>query len=488
MASVPTLPVISGLDTLTADEWRHLGEELRSLGIGGPTARELGHAGASTVAGGRRPLQIWHLRRSDDPLAALLRMFAFGDPVAHGQAAAALGGLSLGRLIGCGLLVAEDAGVVSPLRLNVLEGMLVLGDDPTAGGEAVMGAGQTTTALCQASYPAAVIGRVLDLGCGAGSVALSLASRAEAVVATDINPRAIALARHNAALNGIASVQFREGDLFDAVRAETFDLIVAQPPFIPLVDGAAATTFLHGGTRGDDLALRVLAGIPAHLAPGGRAVMFAQWPVADDLTLEQRIRAAVASDEVSVLVLRCPDPGLDDYCAQHAAWLDSAPEQQAERMREHLEAHGIRGMQTAIVVIQHAGGGPIWTSGLDVPAATVTRITSARIDRFVRARDVLAGGEESLLAATPRLPAGALLCTRQELGAPDSVTLELELPDHTLCSATRVDAEALAILAQCSQAQDVAGAVRELVRRGTTPEHALDVIRAALLRGVLELP
>jgi len=481
-----TLPVISGLSLLTADEWRHIREELRSLGIGGPSARDLGHAGASSVSDGRRPLRLWHLRRSDDPLAALLRMFAFGDPVACDQAAGALGGLSLQRLVGCGLLVHEGAGVVSPLRLSVLEGILVLGDEPTARGESVMGAGQTTTALCQAAYPAAVVDRILDLGCGAGSVALSLASRAEAVVATDINPRAIELARHNAALNAIASVQFREGDLFAAAGDEPFDLIVAQPPFIPLVDGAAATTYLHGGPRGDDLALRMLAEMPAHLAPGGRAVMFAQWPVAGDLTLEQRVRTAVASDEVSVLVLRCPAPGLDDYCVQHAAWLHSAPEAQAERMREHLEAQGIRGMQTAFVVIQHADGEAIWTSGLDVPAAAVTRITSARIERFVRARDVLAGGDESLLAATLRVPAGALLCARRELGSPDNGTLELELPDHALCLTTRLDADTLAILTLCSEAPDVAGATRELAGQGVTAQSALDVIRAALLRGVLE--
>jgi SAM-dependent methyltransferase len=452
MGAVPTLPVITGLDRLTADEWLHVGEQLRSLGLGGPAARELARAGAGTVDGGRRPLRLWHLRRSDDPLAALLRMFAFGDPVAYDEAAAALGGLSLPRLVDCGLLVHDDGGVVSPLRLSMLAGMLVLGDEPTAGGDAVMGAGQTTTALCQASYPVAAVGRVLDLGCGGGGVALCLADRAESVVASDINPRALELARHNAALNGIGSVQFRQGDLFDAVGEEKFDLVVAQPPFIPLVDGASATTYLHGGRRGDELALRTLAGIPAHLVAGGGAVMLAQWPIAGDVTLERRVRAAVASDEVSVLVLRCPPVGLDDYCAERVAWPDGGAEQQApERMREHLEAQGTRAMQTAFVVIRHAGGAPIWTSGLDVPGTAVTHITSARIERFVRARIVLAAGEEPLLAATLRPPAGALLTTRQQLGSPD-VILDLELPDDALCLPTRLDAGTLAILEQCAAA------------------------------------
>jgi methylase of polypeptide subunit release factors len=483
---VTSLPDIAGLDTLTAPEWRELGEELRARGIGGPAANALGQLGASTVAAGLRPLRIWHLRRSDDPLAALLRMFAFGDPVAREEAAAALGGYWLERLIGCGLLVDEDAGVVSPLRLGVVDGTFVFGDRPTAGGDAVMGPGQSTATLCRAARPIARVGRVLDVGCGGGSIALSLASLADAVVATDINPRAIELARHNAALNAIESVHCRTGDMFDAAGTEPFDLIVAQPPFVPLVDGVTATTYLHGGARGDDLVLRMLAGMPARLAPGGRAVVFAQWPIAGELALEQRIRATVGPDEVSVLVLRCPAPNLDDYCSQHFAWLDSAREQSAERMREHLHAQGITGIQTAITVLQHAGGGPVWTSGLDVPTALVTDVTGARVERFVRARDVLAGGDAALLAAALRLPAGTRLSSQQELGSAD-VTLELTFPDEALCFATRVDAHTLAILAQCSEATDVAGAVSELAQRGVSSRHALDAIGTALLRGVLEL-
>jgi len=57
----------------------------------------------------------------------------------------------------------------------------------------------------------------------------------------------------------------------------------------------------------------------------------------------------------------------------------------------------------------------------------------------------------------------------------------------TTCLATRLDADTLAIPTLCSEAPDGAGATRELARRGVTSQSALDVIRAALLRGVLEL-
>lgn len=44
---------------------------------------------------------------------------------------------------------------------------------------------------------------------------------------TDINPRAITLARLNAAINGIRNVEFRLGDGFAPVAGETLDLIVS---------------------------------------------------------------------------------------------------------------------------------------------------------------------------------------------------------------------------------------------------------------------
>ena len=66
---------------------------------------------------------------------------------------------------------------------------------------------------------------------------LSLAAKVDRVIGTDINPRAVALSRINAALNGIGNVEFREGDMFAPVAGETFDLIISQPPFVSTPPG-----------------------------------------------------------------------------------------------------------------------------------------------------------------------------------------------------------------------------------------------------------
>lgn len=71
----------------------------------------------------------------------------------------------------------------------------------------------------------------LDLCAGTGCIGVALAKGANlSVTMADISADCIALCRENAALNGITA-QFCEGDLFDAV-SETYDLIVANPPYL----------------------------------------------------------------------------------------------------------------------------------------------------------------------------------------------------------------------------------------------------------------
>lgn len=153
--------------------------------------------------------------------------------------------------------------------------VLVVSDYLGARPDAVMGPGETTAVLYRAARPRERVRRVLDLGCGAGTLALLLSRDAGHVVATDINPRAVAFCRYNARLNGISNIEVRTGDLYAPVAGDRFDLIVSQPPYYP----GSSEIYLHGGPRGHEIAERVLLGAPAHLTPGGRAVIHASWPL-----------------------------------------------------------------------------------------------------------------------------------------------------------------------------------------------------------------
>ncbi len=122
-------------------------------------------------------------------------------------------------------------------------------------------------------------GAVLDLCTGSGCIAISVAlARPDArVVATEISPQALAVARENAASLG-ARVEMLEGDLDAPVPAgERFDVIVSNPPYVPAgeIDGLAREVrrepriALDGGVDGLDTLRRIVSCAPSRLRPDG---------------------------------------------------------------------------------------------------------------------------------------------------------------------------------------------------------------------------
>lgn len=111
---------------------------------------------------------------------------------------------------------------------------------------------------------------VLDMGTGSGVCAVFAARYARRVVAVDINPEAVRCASVNAQMNHLEQkIDIRHGDLFATVRAERFDIILFNPPFLvgtPRDDRDRAW-------RSIDVAERFAAGLDAHLKPGGFALV-----------------------------------------------------------------------------------------------------------------------------------------------------------------------------------------------------------------------
>lgn len=77
---------------------------------------------------------------------------------------------------------------------------------------------------------------IADIGTGSGAIAIALAANLPAarVIASDINPDALALARENAARHGVADrIDFRQGPLYEPLAELRFSFIVSNPPYIP---------------------------------------------------------------------------------------------------------------------------------------------------------------------------------------------------------------------------------------------------------------
>ena len=126
-------------------------------------------------------------------------------------------------------------------------------------------------------------GRVLDMGTGSGAIAVAVAhTRRDAdVTALDVSPEALAVARRNAAANGVR-VAFLQSDWYAALEAKPpFDVIASNPPYIASGDRHLSEGDLRYEPVGaltdhaDGLsALRIIvAGAAARLKPQGWLLM-----------------------------------------------------------------------------------------------------------------------------------------------------------------------------------------------------------------------
>lgn len=217
----------------------------------------------------------------DDRLANLLRLFLIGATVDEARATEALAPLAVERAIRMGVVTREDNGVRGAVRLYPASGFVFACDvdlesSPDLAADHVMGVSSSSIFLASLTIREPVRD-VLDIGCGGGIQSVLAAKHAKRVVACDINPRALAFARFNAALNGVANVECRQGSFFDPVRGEKFDLVVSNPPFVVSPDNLL--TFRDSGMRGDEVSRMVVREAAAHLADGGRAVVLVSWGV-----------------------------------------------------------------------------------------------------------------------------------------------------------------------------------------------------------------
>ncbi len=119
--------------------------------------------------------------------------------------------------------------------------------------------------------------RVLELCSGAGALSLVAAGFAETdVTAVDCSRKALACVWINARRHG-RRVRVRHGDLTAPVVGKRFDLVVANPPYVPAVDDTLPThgvmRAFDGGRDGRTVLDRVCAEAPTVLAPGGRLLM-----------------------------------------------------------------------------------------------------------------------------------------------------------------------------------------------------------------------
>lgn len=256
------------------------------------------------------------LRRTTDgsPLATLARLFLLQTAVPVAEAERALPGL-VDRLVNAGAL-AQSIGEVAA-RLDVRpyateDGDLWVVSDLTPGlngtatavtGDYVLGISPASSSLAQLTLRDDV-GVALDLGTGCGVQALHLATHSDRVVATDVNRRALALARFNAALNEVDDkVEVRDGSFFAPVAGERFDLIATNPPFVISPATGERLVYRDSGLPGDQVVEHIVRAAPDHLTEGGWCQVLANWVIERDRPWDERL-ATWLPEECDALVVQ----------------------------------------------------------------------------------------------------------------------------------------------------------------------------------------
>jgi len=124
--------------------------------------------------------------------------------------------------------------------------------------------------------------RVLDVGTGSGAIAVSVALESHTEVwASDLSVQALEVAERNRRAHG-ASVRFFGGDLLEAVRPGSLDLLLSNPPYVPGADAANMQSevrdwephvALFAGDTGLEIYRRLIAGAETAVRPGGQLLM-----------------------------------------------------------------------------------------------------------------------------------------------------------------------------------------------------------------------
>lgn len=377
--------------TLDAGTIAELREALRARHYEVEQVRAALRAGRE-LASSRTDLPV-HLRRlpEDAPLGTLIRLFLLGRTVSSARAAAALAPVSVASLEAIGLLESADGGVRARARI-VPHGRLLITCDRDPALDPGPPDPSYVTGL---NGPAVLLARLtvrrraaaaLDVGTGNGIQALLAAEHCERVTALDINPRAIAYARFNAALNGYDNVEFEVGDLFEPVRGRRFDLITCNPPYVISPD--SAFTYRDSGELTDSLCRRIVGLMPEHLAEGGFGQLLLSWvagaqPVTD--WFEGR------GCDAWLLHYRSEDP------LTHAAkWLRptnlegvAAYPEAIDRWLEYYRRHGVEEIAFGALTLRRrrASDGSNWTREDELRAGESS--ASQQVQRVFAAHDFL---------------------------------------------------------------------------------------------------
>jgi hypothetical protein len=357
------------------------------------------------------------------PLETLIRLFILGQPVDTTAAARAFSPMLVEDWAKIQLIAVSDSQVYPCVQLRCYRDMVIAYDFVRRGPEGlpedfVMGVSPSSLMLASMTVRRP-IGRALDLGSGCGIQALLAAAHSQRVTGIDPNRRALAFSQFNAGLNQIGNAEFREGNMFQPVTGETFDLIISNPPFIISPDHRHL--FLSSGLEGDEICRHIARETPAFLNDGGYCIFNANWAVIDGEDWRDRLSGWFENSGCDGLVVSMDVVDLGEYTAK---WIEIGDNEQAEYSRHFSEwmayytARHMTGIGQGVIVMRRAKGRRGWFAVED-PPKNMTFPSQDDVARLVELRTFIhsLGHDGDLLDVCLKLAPNARLEQIQEAAA-----------------------------------------------------------------------
>ncbi len=233
---------------------------------------------AHAALGRGEPEPARRASRDAGALGTLIRLFLLGDAEPPDAVRSAFGAVDLDLAVANEILTGDGRAGLDIRPYGDAWWVIADLDSELRGGEVpedhVLGVGHASVSLARATARRPV-GTLLDLGTGCGVQALHASTHAHRITATDVSPRALALARGTFALNEV-DVELVRGEWFDPVAGRRFDQIVCNPPFVvgpPRVD----YVYRDSGLAGDGASALVVRRLPGYLTDGGVGQLLGSW-------------------------------------------------------------------------------------------------------------------------------------------------------------------------------------------------------------------
>ena len=363
---------------LLLDALRHAGFDAATLcrGLKIPNLSSLGRVRWKEVSFTALP----------EPLHRAANLFLFGECAPRADLERLLGAAVVEAFLSTGLLrpsQSEPGALVSPIFLYPVAGFIVASDrhdDPDGP------PGQSRDAQPDVVFPAifggtlrflellppTAHGEALDLCGGSGIGAMLLGRTARAAVTADITERSTRFAAFNAWLNGCATVESLCGDLYAPVAGRQFDCITAHPPYVPSL--GSTMIYRDAGDTGEEITRNIVAGLPAHLRPGGFALVVGQSRDTNDSPYEQRVRAWLgeAQHEFDVIFALQDTKSPEEEVKGMAGRLQEPTREQLAELLARFRRLGTKQfVYGALFLRRRAAVAAPWTARLELSAETL---------------------------------------------------------------------------------------------------------------------